>query len=79
MKKIVSGTFTAILLLSCSQEKTGDRLLAEPDKHEQLISEHSVRIHKIKIRLKKDFHRQRIMNGLMKRLIHSGFLLKILS
>ncbi|MEY8761690.1 hypothetical protein [Chryseobacterium tongliaoense] len=77
MQKIISGIIVALLISSCSKEKPGDRLLAEPDQYEHLISENAVHINKEKIPLKKDFLHRKVMNGLMKSLIHSDILLKI--
>lgn len=54
MKKIIS-LFILTTIISCNNEKLGDRLLPEPDKKEHLISEMLVKINKDKNTIKERF------------------------
>ncbi|AZB10030.1 hypothetical protein EG344_15025 [Chryseobacterium sp. G0162] len=55
MKKITLSLIIILLAISCGKEKSGDRLLEEPDKDEHLITENAVKINKDKNTIKERF------------------------
>ncbi|MBB6331751.1 hypothetical protein HNP24_002701 [Chryseobacterium sediminis] len=55
MKKIITGVTAFLILTSCTKEKLSDRLLAEPDHNEHLISENSLKIQKDKNTIRERF------------------------
>ncbi|KAA2224617.1 DUF4846 domain-containing protein [Chryseobacterium sediminis] len=55
MKKIIAGVTALLIIASCTKEKLSDRLLAEPDHNEHLISENSLKIQKDKNTIRERF------------------------
>ena len=55
MKKIITGITALVIFTGCTKEKSSDRLLAEPDHNEHLITENSLKIHKDKNTIRERF------------------------
>lgn len=55
MKKIITGVTALLIIASCTKEKLSDRLLADPDHNEHLISENSLKIQKDKNTIRERF------------------------
>ncbi|KAB1230263.1 DUF4846 domain-containing protein [Chryseobacterium viscerum] len=55
MKEVITGIAVFLILTGCRKEKSSDRLLAEPDKNEHLITENALPIHKNKNTIRERF------------------------